>query len=335
MTTIYYADIASFEAGFPFTGMPIAMVKATQSTNYVNPDYTPAKARAAKAGAYFCAYHFLTAGNAIAQAQFAFAHVGKTIPLMLDWETTVGSSPSVKDAQAFVTEYKALGGKVVLLYLPKWYWQDLGSPSLSWFAGQGMFLVSSDYQAYTDDGPGWTGYGGMSVKVWQFSSTRSVNGYLVDLNAFKGTKAQFETLVSGTPATPPPPPVSTTVPNVVGKTAGNAHNALVSAKLVPTAASGQVASEICSSTNPAAGTKVNTGTKVTIVAATQPTIKQGDTGSNVGLAQKDLRKWDASTAVDSVFGPATTDVTKRFQAARSLTADGVIGPATWAKLGTL
>lgn len=333
--TIFYADVASFQTGFPFTGMPVAMVKATQSTNYTNPDYTPAKSRAASAGAYFCAYHFLTAGNGAGQANYAFSKVGKSTPLMLDWETTAGSNPTVQDAKAFVTQYKALGGKVVLLYLPHWYWTNLGSPSLSWFASEGMFLVTSDYMAYTDDGPGWTGYGGMSVKVWQFSSTRHVNGYVVDLNAFKGTKAEFVTLVSGTPATPPPKPVPTTVPNVVGKTAGNAHNALVAAKLVPTAASGQLASEICSATTPAAGASVNTGSKVTIVAATQPTVKQGDTGSNVGLAQKDLRKWDSSTVVDSVFGAATTDVTKRFQAARSLTADGVIGPATWAKLGTL
>ena len=133
----------------------------------------------------------------------------------------------------------------------------------------------------------------------------------------------------------PTPPTATTVPNVVGKSAGNAHNALVAAKLVPTAASGQKASEICNATTPAAGTKVNTGTKVTIVAATQPTIKQGDKGSNVGLAQKDLRKWDSNTVVNSNFDAATTEVTKRFQKSRKLTQDGVIGPATWAALGAL
>ncbi len=57
--TIFYPDVASFQAGVSFSGVPIAMVKATEGTNYTNPDYGPAKIRAHEAGAFFCAYHFL------------------------------------------------------------------------------------------------------------------------------------------------------------------------------------------------------------------------------------------------------------------------------------
>jgi hypothetical protein len=56
----------------------------------------------------------------------------------------------------------------------------------------------------------------------------------------------------------------TVVPNCAGQTAGTAHNMIVSAGLVPTAASGQKATTICKSTSPAAGSVVKDGSKVTI-----------------------------------------------------------------------
>jgi GH25 family lysozyme M1 (1,4-beta-N-acetylmuramidase) len=84
--TIFYPDVSSFQAGVSFSGAPIAMVKATEGTDYTNPDYGPAKIRAKDAGAFFCAYHFLQEGNGAAQADHAFSVAGST-PLMLDVET--------------------------------------------------------------------------------------------------------------------------------------------------------------------------------------------------------------------------------------------------------
>src|ERR1700750_2810004 len=106
--TIFYPDIYSGQAGMSFKGTLIAMVKATQGTGYTNPDYSNAKARAARDGAFFGAYHFLTQGNGSGQADHCFAVVGRATPLMLDWETTTNSIPGVADAKAFVTRYKQL-----------------------------------------------------------------------------------------------------------------------------------------------------------------------------------------------------------------------------------
>lgn len=200
--TIYYPDVASWQAGISFSGSPVAMVKATQGTGYANPDFVPAQVRARAAGAYFGAYHFLECGNGSAQADHAFAVVSKSIPLMLDWESYVVGNvtykPTVADAQAFVNRYRALGGTVILLYMPNWFWKQIGSPSLSWFAGLGMHLVSSDYVSYSDTGPGWVGYGGMTVAVWQYTSTHTFNGFTqIDFNAYLGTIAQFISLVTG------------------------------------------------------------------------------------------------------------------------------------------
>lgn len=203
--TIFYPDVSSAQAGISFTGAPIAMVKATQSTGYTNPDFAPATTRAKSAGAFFAAYHFLVAGNAAAQAQHAFNVVGKVTPLMLDFEPTTGSNPSVNDALGFIDAYRKLGGICYLLYLPKWYWQQIGSPSLSGFISRGMAVVSSAYTTYSDTGIGWAPYGGMTPAVWQYSDNHSFNGFSVDFNAFKGTLSQFISLATTGSLTPVSP----------------------------------------------------------------------------------------------------------------------------------
>jgi len=202
--TIFYPDVSSYQAGISFAGCVIAMVKATENDNYQNPDYAAAKTRAANAGAYFCAYHFLHAGNGAGQAQYAFGVVGAGVPLMIDFEPaynangTVASAPQISDAVDFINEYRALGGQVYLLYLPHWYWQgDLGQASLTSVINLGMLLVSSDYTGYSNTGPGWAPYGGMTPVVWQYTSTATLNGVVnVDMNAYQGTLADFQAQVT-------------------------------------------------------------------------------------------------------------------------------------------
>jgi peptidoglycan hydrolase-like protein with peptidoglycan-binding domain len=180
------------------------MVKATENNDYTNPDYAAAKVRAANAGAYFCAYHFLHAGNGAGQASYAYARVGSGVPLMIDFEPaynangTIASAPQISDAVDFINEYRALGGTVYLVYLPHWYWQgNLGSPSLASLIGLGMLLVSSDYTGYSDTGPGWAAYGGMTPIIWQYTSSATLNGVTnVDMNAYLGTLGQFQSQVS-------------------------------------------------------------------------------------------------------------------------------------------
>ena len=202
--TIFYPDVSSYQAGISFAGCVIAVAKATEGTGYVNSDYAKAKVRAAGAGAYFCAYHFLLAGDGAGQAQHAFATVGSDVPLMIDFEPEytngkISSAPQISDAVAFINEYRSLGGTTYLLYLPHWYWQgNLGSASLAPVSDLNMLLVSSDYTTYSDTGPGWTAYGGMTPIIWQYTSSATLNGVKnVDMNAFKGTVADFQTAATG------------------------------------------------------------------------------------------------------------------------------------------
>src|ERR1700730_2776325 len=204
MMTIFYPDVADFQAGISFSGCVIAMVKATENNNYTNPDYAAAKVRAASAGAYFCAYHFLHAGNGAGQASYAYGRVGSGIPLMIDCEPTynsngtIASAPQISDAVDFINEYRALGGTVYLLYLPHWYWQgNLGQASLSPVIDLGMLLVSSDYTGYSDTGPGPASYGRMTPLILQYTTPATLTGvYNVDMNAYQGTLADFQAQVS-------------------------------------------------------------------------------------------------------------------------------------------
>jgi hypothetical protein len=205
--TIHYPDISAYQAGISCAGAPAVSVKATEGTGWANADYIPALARAKTAGTFGFAYHFLRQGAAAAQAAWCHSHVGPT-GLMLDFEPIpqIGSRPTLGDACEFIDAFGRLGGTGHLTYLPRWYWQELGSPSLAPLASRGQHLVSSNYGPYSDDpaAAGWQPYGGMTPAVWQHSSSWPWHGQQVDENAWRGTVDQLRALVGG--AAPPQPP---------------------------------------------------------------------------------------------------------------------------------
>ena len=67
--------------------------------------------------------------------------------------------------------------------------------------------------------------------------------------------------------------------------------------------------------------------------AEQPVLKPGANGKAVERLQKALTAAGHRTLVDGDFGPGTKKAVKAFQAARGLTADGIVGAATWTALG--
>jgi hypothetical protein len=103
------------------------------------------------------------------------------------------SRPGVALALAFVDAYRAAGGIIHDVYLPRWYWEVLGRPSLTGFADRRMILTSSNYVAYSDSGPGWAPYGGMTPRVWQYTST---GPGAMDWNAYRTAAASIGAAVS-------------------------------------------------------------------------------------------------------------------------------------------
>lgn len=304
----YYPDGASYQSGINMTGWHAGMFKATEGTSYVNPAYHEQKAEVARVGGMFGAYHFLLRGNGRGQADHAFDVVGKDVPLMIDAEPEASSNPVLADIREFCDQYRTRGGIVHLLYFPRWYWQQLGSPDLSSLASRGLHLVTSDYSGNPEDpnGPGWATYGGMPpVYTWQYTSTGTVNGmHNVDLNCFRGSGSSTlnQTLTemwclwrTGTlnGSAHPQPPADWTEQAIMA---------------LPTLAEGAV---------DAAGSML-------MVHRVQNDV----TG---------IGRWNALGPVtaltdDGVFGPATTAGVRAIQSFFGLTQDGIVGPDTWRKL---
>lgn len=65
---------------------------------------------------------------------------------------------------------------------------------------------------------------------------------------------------------------------------------------------------------------------------TRPTIRRGSAGADVRHAQVRLNAHGARLQADGHFGPSTEAAVKAFQKKRKLSADGVVGPATWKAL---
>lgn len=190
---LHFPDVYSGSQRINFQTSYAVIAKATQGLHYTDPVYGAFQTEARAKNVFFMAYHFLEHGNAAAQADYCFKLVGHNVPLAIDAEPYMSSHPTTLDIEQFLDEYQRLGGKCFTVYLPHWYWQGIGSPDLNGLIIRNQRLWTSNYptEGYSDNGPGWEGYGGMAVSMWQYSSTIPYGGIsAVDFNAFRGTGKQ-------------------------------------------------------------------------------------------------------------------------------------------------
>jgi peptidoglycan hydrolase-like protein with peptidoglycan-binding domain len=113
--------------------------------------------------------------------------------------------------------------------------------------------------------------------------------------------------------------------------------------ITSTATSGRPAATTSGPLTPVPSTGTASTTKTTTAVATtvpprnvsQPgdNVHLGDTGSGVKQIQTALVAHGYTLSADGTFGPQTAQAVKDFQTKNGLAADGVVGPATWAKLG--
>lgn len=66
--------------------------------------------------------------------------------------------------------------------------------------------------------------------------------------------------------------------------------------------------------------------------ATDPTLRQGDSGAAVSELQQLLNANGINIAVDGIFGNATRAAVVQFQQQNGLVVDGIVGPQTWQAL---
>lgn len=64
----------------------------------------------------------------------------------------------------------------------------------------------------------------------------------------------------------------------------------------------------------------------------KPLIKRGSRGEAVIQLQKILSAIGYDLEIDGIFGVMTKEAVKTYQATHGLTADGIVGPMTWAEL---
>ena len=120
-------DVSSYQsATFSTKGLAFVFVKATESTNYVNPRYHAQLAHARAAGLVVGHYHFGRNGGA-AEADYFLSHadIRPGDILAFDWET---STVSQAERDAFIARVKAKAhGHKVVMYCNVDYWKNRDS----------------------------------------------------------------------------------------------------------------------------------------------------------------------------------------------------------------
>jgi lysozyme len=182
--------------GFDF--LICKMSQGTTSKSYAGS--IPWLQQARSQGMQTLGYHYLTNGNPEGQAKvFTDALKAAGVAGAIDVEKGSGD---IDNVHAFYNECESMGCRIALLYLPQWYWKQIGSPAMQglpplWSSRYPDMVLGTAMQNYQKVPHSyWDGYGGLDVAVLQFSSTSRVAGHTVDANAFNGTYAELATLLS-------------------------------------------------------------------------------------------------------------------------------------------
>jgi peptidoglycan hydrolase-like protein with peptidoglycan-binding domain len=340
-------DIASYQAGENLAevhgeGFVFVFVKATQGVSYVDPYYA---GWAANPGSLILIpYHYVTTDSPAAQAAFFKRVVGNVPAVMLDIEH--GSPTSSAGILAVIDAFRA-EGYTVDIYLPKWFWEQIGSPDMSSWPIRN--LIASDYPTTNtgyasalypgDSYKGWDAYGNRKPTILQFTDSARVGGQLVDANA--ASPAAVFDAPTGTP-TPPPPVVTPPTAGPAGWAASvkviqrELNRWPFSPVLAEDGNAGPLTEAAVKTFQRAAGLLVDgvagPRTYRAVSAWYDPNrvaLREGITGPAVSWLQHELnRTIGANLTVDGSFGPKTLQAVKDFQTARGLVADGQVGKMT-------
>lgn len=219
--TIFGIDISHHQAGinlqrvkdegFQFVIARIGQGRGGQYGTIADREWKRHRDEVRRVGLRLCAYWYIGDGiSPTENARLCRQWIGYSdIPVALDCETGSGS---IAFYRATLDAFKQQGLKVPLSYIPRWYWQQVGGQALAGLPP----LWSSRYVSGTgtaselypgDNSSYWNGYGGNTVAISQFTSSARVAGIArVDANAFKGSLAELDKLLYGTPIPPPPDP---------------------------------------------------------------------------------------------------------------------------------
>lgn len=174
-------------------GCEFVFLKSSEGASFTDPAFGANLAEARAAGMLVAAYHFVRGDSAASQVARISGVVPRDVPVIPDVED--GTVPLVHD---LVNRLRDAGYTVPFTYFPRWYWEQLGSPSLAglpplWASRYPDMVVGGLHDEFADvPAYFWDGFGGLGVAILQFTSTARIGGYQpLDANAFRGTRAEL------------------------------------------------------------------------------------------------------------------------------------------------
>lgn len=186
-------DIASYQAGIDLSvvSCDFVIIKATQGTSYVNPDFSRAYNQAVNCGKLVGIYHYSSGGGAVAEATHFLNTVGSRLynaVLVLDWES--GDNPNFNNvayAKQFLDHVYSKTGVRPIIYMSKSVCNQFNWSSVA--VNHGLWVAQyANYNRTGYQSSPWTdnsGYGAWSSPViFQYSSSGLLSGWNgnLDLN---------------------------------------------------------------------------------------------------------------------------------------------------------
>lgn len=207
-------DIASYQAGLDFSKVPcdFAIIKATQGTGYTNPDCVRAVEQAMSLGKGVGVYHYISGGNAVAEANFFINSIlnwiGKVM-ICLDWELDQNSAWGDESyLEQVINQVIARTGVPPMIYAPASRYNQVAEVAKRHNCG--LWIAQ-----YADMNP--TGYqntpwneGAYTCAIRQYSGSGRLNGWNgdLDLDKFYGSLDDFRKYYDSSSSAPSKPSTS-------------------------------------------------------------------------------------------------------------------------------
>lgn len=207
-------DIASYQAGLDFSKVPcdFAIIKATQGTGYTNPDCVRAVEQAMSLGKGVGVYHYISGGNAVAEANFFINSIlnwiGKVM-ICLDWELDQNSAWGDESyLEQLINQVIARTGVPPMIYAPASRYNQVAEVAKRHNCG--LWIAQ-----YADMNP--TGYqntpwneGAYTCAIRQYSGSGRLNGWNgdLDLDKFYGSLDDFRKYYGSSSSAPSKPSTS-------------------------------------------------------------------------------------------------------------------------------
>lgn len=209
-------DVSEWQAGMDTervsldNGLSFAMVRTNYGSNHDDAQFHRHCDGFERAGVIVTPYVYPIATDTYGSVDDAVRVIGGRYDrLIIDWEIGSGGGDHLRAAHERAWEH---GFSTPLVYDPKWYWEQQGSPNVDWMGQSGR--VKGHWKSwYPDDIAGpfdWVlqklpGYvwddsrGGIPTLIVQFSSSVILSGWggKLDANYFRGTHAELEALLTG------------------------------------------------------------------------------------------------------------------------------------------